>query len=305
MSLTPHITVCICTYKRVQLLENLLFALEVQRTDGLFSFSAVVVDNDGTESAGNMVGRAGKEVKYRIEYYVEPRQNIALARNRAVLNAEGDFIAMIDDDEVPIKDWLYLLLVTLRSSDADGVLGPVKPHFEGQPPTWLVRGKFCERESHKTGTILQWEQTRTGNTLLRRSLFARDCASFDPERGRTGGEDIEFFKKLMNRGRKFIWCNEAVVFEIVSRERWRRIFYVKKYLQMGGVTGEMVKKWSFPLKCKWFGKAILSMSFHSLALPFSNLIGHHVFMKCFLKDVYYLGWFVGFLWRPIIRFRYK
>lgn len=101
MSLTPHITVCICTYKRVQLLENLLFALEVQRTDGLFSFSAVVVDNDGTESAGNMVGRAGKEVKYRIEYYVEPRQNIALARNRAVLNAEGDFIAMIDDDESP------------------------------------------------------------------------------------------------------------------------------------------------------------------------------------------------------------
>ena len=37
----------------------------------------------------------------RVKYCVEPRQNIALARNKALQNAEGDLIAFIDDDEFP------------------------------------------------------------------------------------------------------------------------------------------------------------------------------------------------------------
>ena len=34
------------------------------------------------------------------------KQNIALARNKAIENAKGDFIAFIDDDEFPLDQWL-------------------------------------------------------------------------------------------------------------------------------------------------------------------------------------------------------
>src|SRR5579864_121377 len=50
-----HITVCICTYKRPQLLERLLRALGQQSTGGFFSYSIVVADNDRLKSAETVV----------------------------------------------------------------------------------------------------------------------------------------------------------------------------------------------------------------------------------------------------------
>ena len=44
-----------------------------------------------------------------ISYDVEPEQNIALARNRAIGNASGEYVALIDDDEFPDKQWLLTL----------------------------------------------------------------------------------------------------------------------------------------------------------------------------------------------------
>ena len=299
-----HINVCICTYKRPELLKNLLIKLQNQRTNQFFSYSIIVVDNDYERSGKVVVETIKKNGKIPIEYYVEPEQNIALARNKAIENAKGDYVAFIDDDELPIDDWLLNLYQTLNKYEVAGILGPVKPYFEGEPPEWLVRGKFCERESFKTGTNIHWDQTRTGNTLLRKYLFESEDKCFDAKLGRTGGEDIDFFKRAMDVGRNFVWCNEAVVFEVVPPERWTKHFYLRKYLQMGGLTGEIVKKWSFSLKYKWFAKAVLSISFYSLVLPFSALVGQHAFMKCLLKDVYYLSWLVGFLGRALIRFRY-
>ena len=52
---TKHISVCICTYRRPQLLKRLLQTLEEQETDGLFTFSIVVADNDGQRSAEPLV----------------------------------------------------------------------------------------------------------------------------------------------------------------------------------------------------------------------------------------------------------
>src|SRR4030067_157327 len=88
-----HITVCICTYKRPEMITRLLKGLQNQRTDNLFTYSAVVVDNDAAESAKQAVQDIKKESCSSIDYYCEPDQNISLERNKAVQNASGDFPA--------------------------------------------------------------------------------------------------------------------------------------------------------------------------------------------------------------------
>jgi len=286
------------------MLAKLLRKLQDQITENLFTFSVVIADNDVNQSARDIVQIWQEQSSVRIDYYCEPEQNIALARNKAVENATGNFVVFIDDDEFPDNTWLINLFKTYHSYKCAGVLGPVKPYFEGVPPTWLVRGKFCDRASHKTGTALNWTQTRTGNVLINANLFKDKNKRFDPSLGRTGGEDIDFFKKLINDGKSFVWCNEATVFETVTQERWKKSFYLKKYIQIGGRTGEIVGTWPLKLKCKWFAKAIFSISFYSVITPFSILGGQHVFMKCIFKDLYYISCFIGFFWRPIIRFRY-
>ena len=109
MSQRHHICVCICTYKRPELLKRLLSKLEEQETEGLFDYSILIVDNDSSGSARQIVKSYARQSKISINYYVEPDQSIALARNKAVANAKGEFVAFIDDDEAPTRRWLLNL----------------------------------------------------------------------------------------------------------------------------------------------------------------------------------------------------
>src|SRR5438093_13469015 len=115
-----HISVCVCTYKRPELLAKLLNALEHQDSGGLFTYNIVVVDNDHTGSAGRTVQEFIKRSPIRMSYHIESERNIALARNRATANANGEFIAFVDDDEVPGRSWLGRLYTACNEFRADG-----------------------------------------------------------------------------------------------------------------------------------------------------------------------------------------
>ena len=125
----PHITVCVCTFRRTDLLRRLFTELEKQETAGAFTFSVTVVDNDAAGSARATVEECARESGRETRYSVEPLQGIARARNRALANSRGEYIAFIDDDEYPTPRWLALLLAACRGREVSGVLGPVLPHF--------------------------------------------------------------------------------------------------------------------------------------------------------------------------------
>src|SRR5271157_640873 len=217
-----NISVCICTYKRPRCLKRLLDELRYQDTGGCFTYSIMVVDNDYLRSAERVVLDFAAASPIHIKYCREPQQNIALARNKAIENADGEFIAFIDDDEFPTKGWLLTLFNALKEYDVDGVLGPVKPHFDHEPPRWVAEGKFYDRPSYSTGFVIDWRKGRTGNVLLRKGILVLGPQLFRPE-FRTG-EDQDFFRRLIEKGHVFIWCNEAVVYEVVPPTRWDRTF---------------------------------------------------------------------------------
>ena len=289
-----HISVCICTYKRPNYLDRLLRALKDQTTEQLFTYSIVVVDNDHTQSAIRTVETAQKTSLTSIDYYHEPEQNIALARNRAIANAKGNFVAFIDDDEFPVGNWLLSLYKAHKRFKADGILGPVLPHYEVAPPKWIVRGKFYERTSHRTGEVLDWTNTRTGNVLLSRDIFIRKENLFRQEFG-SGGEDKDFFRRMVAIGFRFVWSAEAPVYESVTPERYKRSFMLKRALLRG--------------KAPHFGhfdivKSLVAISLYSSALPVLFLLGHHRFMKYLIKDFDHIGRVLAFLGLNIIKQKY-
>jgi glycosyltransferase involved in cell wall biosynthesis len=93
-------------------LKVVLDKLNDQQTDGLFTYSVVVTDNDPEQSARELVTAHSSRSLVHVTYCAESQQNIALARNKALQHAEGDFIAFIDDDEYPEDDWLLNLFKT-------------------------------------------------------------------------------------------------------------------------------------------------------------------------------------------------
>ena len=166
-----HISVCVPTFRRNRMLERLLRKLAMQKTDDAFEVSVVIVDNDSSGPARATVLQMEKELGLDLSYGIEPEQTIPAARNHALRLAKGNYIGIIDDDEFPPQDWLLTMYRAIQTFDVDGALGPVHPFFEGIPPVWLIKSGFCERPVHRTGTLLHWEQTRTGNVLLKREVF--------------------------------------------------------------------------------------------------------------------------------------
>jgi glycosyltransferase involved in cell wall biosynthesis len=296
---SPHITVCICTYRRPEMLKKLLEKLGTQRTDGLFGFSAVVVDNDRDETGSEVAYRAQRSAPFSIEYLIEPEQSISLARNRAVMSAQGDLIAFIDDDEFPGDDWLLRLYQTLRGTRSDGVLGPIEPHFDNSPPIWLVKSGILERKSFKTGDFISNpNDTRTGNVLIEKRLFNDHNGYFDPRYGKTGGGDVDFFNRSMLNGYRFAFCREAVVYETVPPERQRRSYYTKRAFTRGMSTAMYE-----PFLSLGSLKSLMAIILYTLALPLTFLIGQHYFMKYLIKDCDHIGKILKYLGIEIVKSR--
>jgi glycosyltransferase involved in cell wall biosynthesis len=286
---TDEITVCVCTYRRPELLERLLEALAKQQTDGLFTFSCAVVDNDAAGSGRAVVERLQPAFPVEIRYAVEPARNFALARNHALSLVRGNLLAFIDDDEVPNEDWLLLMWRALQQYQADAVLGPVRPYFETEPPSWIVRSRICERPSHPTGDRLHWKQTRTGNVLLRAAMVVRDGIRFDPAFA-TGGEDVDFFKRAASAGKTFVWCEEAPAYELVPEARLTRRYYLKRALLQGRVSSKYASERPSALaKLRVAAKAFVAAAVYTCALPFLFLLGDHVGMKYLIKDCHHIG----------------
>ena len=278
-----HISVCICTYKRPFYLKRLLDKLEHQRTGNSFTFGIVVVDNDEGRSAEIVVDYFARRLSLDTVYCCEPRQNIALARNKAVQQENGEMIAFIDDDEFPADDWLFKLVQTCETCNASGVLGPVRPHFDRSPPNWILKGRFCERPEYSTGTVMNWSGCRTGNLLIRREIIKAVPGPFNPEFG-TGGEDIDFFMRMTERGCRFVWCNEAIVYEIVPPTRWSRSYMLHRAL----LRGKNALKRSNG-RGKLIVKSALAAPLYLLIMPGALLSGQHVFMKYGIKFCDHLG----------------
>jgi glycosyltransferase involved in cell wall biosynthesis len=272
-----HISVCICTFKRPELLRQLLEALERQQTEDLFTFSVVVADNDPAQSARQVVDLFLSTARIQVTYCFETELNIALARNKALENATGEFIAFIDDDEFPVDDWLWNLFKTLSSHGVEGVLGPVKPYFQPEPPRWVIDGKFFERPTYPTGYKLNYTETRTGNVLFARKILDGLEVPFRPQFN-TAGEDVDFFRRMMEKGYKFIWCEQGFVFEVVPADRCSRSYLLKRALLRGS---NFSKHPSHRLANA--ARSLIAVPCYTIALPVLAMFGQHVFLKYLIK----------------------
>ncbi len=229
-----HTDVCIITYRRPDGLYRLLGALQQQ----VFPCEApdlrvVVVDNDPEESARTICEDARSWLTAPLTYLVEKRRGIPQARNTAVVASldRSDFLAFIDDDEVPDPGWLAELHRVQRSGDADAVAGPQLPRFYDSPPRWIAEGRFFESPRRTTGARI--EHAFTHNVLVRTAALAGMDALFDERMALTGGSDAEFFRRFARTGHRIVWADEALVFEWVPATRARLRWLLARAFRVG------------------------------------------------------------------------
>lgn len=265
---TTHITlcsVCVATYKRPQLLENLLTSLKNQFLPENIRMEVIVVDNDPEESAQAIVKKFKSSTSVRYHYFTQPAKNISLTRNLAVGKASGEYILFIDDDEVASPQWLHHSLSALTSSGADGVFGPVIPNFNPQTPPWMQQSGLY----YRAGLIT------TANCMVKASLLKTREALFDPRYGITGGEDVHLFHKLQNQGYRFEYCQEAEVTEYIPPNRTKQGYLFRRGLKGGNSYSRRAIEFAgdkhFCLRvfmiAKGFAAMLLSLALTTIFLP--------------------------------------
>lgn len=236
------VSVCVCTFRRPEGLRRLLLALVDQQLPEGWRMAIHIADNDHLGSGRPVV----EDMRFRgvpAHYDVEPEQSISRARNRSVKSAEGEYIAITDDDLAPDPHWLAQLLVAAEVHGADMVHGPVVPHFVAGTPRFVRQHPVFWRTNPETGAVRGYTRA-TANCLFRRSLIEGIEEPFDPRLGHTGGEDVAFFNGLAQRGARGVWCREAIVHSSVaphrSTFRWlfqRRFRYGCQHRRLVGPIG--------------------------------------------------------------------
>jgi len=268
---------------------------EIRHRDKILE--VVVVDNDPCQSAKPVVSNWIAKSLIPVVGVNVPTPNISLARNASVRTAKGEWLAMIDDDEIPTTVWLDELLKTQRSFRSDIVHGPVIPIYPAGTPGWVKKGGFFEYPRHVTGTPLSVTDLRTGNVLVRRSILADLASPFDPAYGRTGGGDTALFKQLLEEGVSGHWSDEAIVSEHISESRISRAWITQRAFRTGQASvhiGIVNPSWRAGLYS--IRRICVDPVRHLLLIPFSMATA----MQRWCSAAFHLGRLTAFA-----GFRYK
>lgn len=280
------ISICICTFRRPALLDELLNVLRFQQCAD--SFEVVVIDNDPAASATQVLDAQKQYWGDRLVCRHISASNISLARNEAISVARGEWLAMVDDDELPKEDWLSQFLEVQQHYSADVVFAPVVPRYLPDTPDWLIKGGYFERPRMASGTVINHKNARSGNVLIRKELLFRLGSTqgfvFDPEFGRTGGEDSLLFRQLELAGACMVWCDDAPVSEVVPADRANAAWLLKRSFRTGGLFLKTEMKMAPPEKRFLVGlklgfrailQAAIAIGLTILLSPFKPLKAFH------------------------------
>ncbi len=229
-----EVDIAVATYRRPKGLHRLLGGLQRLRfPSGAPDLRLVVVDNDAEGSARGVCEDARAWLDLPLVYRIEKRRGIPQARNAAVTAAleRAEFLAFIDDDEVPGPLWLAELLRVQGETGADAVAGPCLPVFEDRVPRWVERGGFFERPRFAPGARI--DHAFTHNVLVRTRALAGLGALFDERMALCGGEDSELFGRFAARGHTIVWADTAAVFEWVPRSRANARWILERAFRVG------------------------------------------------------------------------
>ena len=236
-----RVAVCICTYRRPQGLARLLQALAEQRFTHVPPpcVTLVVTDNEGSEQVKALCDASRREPFAALLYYHEPQRGISYARNTCLDHVPHatDFIAMIDDDEIPAQDWLEQLLLAEARTGAEIVIGPATPVFEPDTPQWIRQSGFFDkpRDQGNLADLQSDPAAATCNALVAAGSLAATGIRFHPDLALSGGEDALFFRELKLAGYRSTWARHAQVFEAIPAQKARIGYMLREEFRRGNV----------------------------------------------------------------------
>ncbi len=229
-----RIAVCVITCYRPDGLSRLLQGIVKQKftknKNTPPEIRLVIVDNDAEGSARSVCEDFIANHDIKLQYDIEKQRGIPFARNHSVdmVKDDVDFIAIMDDDEVPAENWLDELIAAQQEFDADILTGPVAPHFVDPPAEWLHDFFGSGNLPNGQNLLHNYGFAYTSNLFAKAKLFQH--IRFDEQFCSNGADDTHLFMQVYQKGYKAVWANNALVTEWLPASRtnskwlWQRAY---------------------------------------------------------------------------------
>lgn len=242
------VSVVVCTYDRYDLFVQSVRSCLANATRLGLSFEIVVADNSPSGHAEEFVSQLRAE-GIPIAWVPCSPPNISVARNAGIGAAQAPLVAFLDDDLEVVEGWLDYLVATMSRFGADVALGPLYPRFVTAPPSWDGGAtRFTRTMEAEEGVQIPVEVSgrnrpltvSTACSIWRVETCFTDAAPFNPVFGASGGEDLDLFWRIYDRGCRFVWSPQAAVYETIPHSRTRFKYQLMRAFSGGQTYASVV-----------------------------------------------------------------
>lgn len=272
MTVPPTYTVSLCTHNHADRLARTLAELPSLREPDA-AWELLIVDNASSDSTPELLARHVWPVSWQVRIVREAKLGIAQARNRAVSEARGEYLIFMDDDETVDPDWLRAFEGVIRQHTPDAFGGRIRVLFEDPRPPWLadeLLGFLGQLDWGNEARRLHDQDTPlfTGNFGFRKAI-CQDIGVFDVALGRRGaanfgGEDVDFYLRLLQAGYKIWWMPDAIIHHRIQAAKLTRGYFLDLHYRQGRTQGARTRgsqsrlppRYLFPQVARAYGRAL-------------------------------------------------
>lgn len=297
MSEIPEISVAVCTYNRAEVLPKCLESL-VNQTVDRDAFEVLIIDNNSTDNTKQITADFCKK-NPNFKYIFEEKQGLSIARNRAIVEAKGFYIAYIDDDAIADKEWVEKIFSVIQNNkDIAAFGGKALVWYKNEKPKWFKDEFFIQTwgEKHFCLNIKNTPFGLSGlNMIFKKDILAK-YNGFSTEYGMTGnkiafGEESLLFNKMLKNNENIQYFPDIIVYHLAAEKYYDLKYVFKRSIQNGKAIAKIrdAKLLSVDFIKKF---CMFCLSFFELALFFVP----GFFSKAILyKKLKKFGYFAGYI----------
>ena len=240
----PNMTVAICTWNRASFLAETLEGMLHLDLPNTLSWELIIVNNNCTDQTDRVIEKFRGQLPIRRIFEVTP--GLSNARNRAVQEAQGDYIVWTDDDVTVEPKWIQSYLNAIMAHRESVVFGGlIIPTFQGNAPKWIrdnldtIGDAYARRMLGQREFRLDPESAAIpyGANFCIKSNIQREYL-FDPAYGfvagkLVGGEETQVIRTILQTGQEGWWVPDATVYHRIEAFRQRERYLYRYFRSQG------------------------------------------------------------------------
>jgi len=159
--MAPKVSICIPTYNRKDYLEKTIESVFAQTYK---DYEVVLVDDGSTDGTAEMIKSTGLPIRY----HWEKNSGEAVARNKMIKLAQGEFITFVDSDDLLIHDAVEKMMNVMEAEGGEVIVyGP----YQRIDQDGNIYGRYKTRQY--SGYITKY---------LFQNIFVYSCGSIFPKK---------------------------------------------------------------------------------------------------------------------------